>query len=302
MSQSIYSLTSHILKRITGIKDFSLWRKNLHKKIGKIFYKTKYTAKDIVHLMADMGMVKGSVVCIHSSMKEFYNYVGTPEELIEEIINFIGEDGTLVMPAFPIIRGEISEYIFDPRKDKTGAGLLAETFRMRKGVLRSNNVQHSVCAYGKYAEHLLRDHTSGFDCWDEKSPWYRMTELGALVFNFGLPRSYMGTFHHCVESVLKNTHPYWAQFFKDCGEFHYIDEKGEIFSYNNHFGNLTRRTRKRNVTRYFSDKDWQIRKLSNLEIKVFYTRHCFPKMLELGKRGISVYYEPSPSKYEFPDD
>ena len=28
-------------------------------------------------------MKKGSVICIHASMKEFYNYQGTAEELIK---------------------------------------------------------------------------------------------------------------------------------------------------------------------------------------------------------------------------
>ena len=192
MASSIYSIISKIAKRVTGIKDFSLWRKDLHKRVGKLIYHKKYDSKELVEQMMEMGMKTGSMVCVHSSMKEFYNYIGTPEDLINEILMVIGPSGTLIMPAFPKIpKNDCSSFVFNPRTDPTGAGLLAETFRKFPDVKRSNNVQHSVCAIGKYAEELIKDHTAGKDCWDEKSPWYKMCEYDALVFNLGLPRSYI---------------------------------------------------------------------------------------------------------------
>ena len=40
-------------------------------------------------------------------------------------------------------------------------------------------------------------------------------------------------------------------------------------------------------------------KISNLLINVFYAAPCLEKMLELGRRGITMYYVPSPKKYKF---
>ena len=119
------------------------------------------------------------------------------------------------------------------------------------------------------------------------------------MFNFGLPRSYMGTFHHCVESKLQSEYPYYSQFFTSLECFRYYGKDGHIYEYLNKVSRLDRRTRKKKVTKYFTSEDWCIKKISNLEIKVFYTAHCFPKMLELGRKGICVYYVPSPKKYEF---
>lgn len=300
VQRSLYSNIGIILKRITGIKDFSLFRKNLRKKIGKIIYHKKYSAKDLVDLMCQMGMKKGSVVCIHSSMKEFYNYTGSAQELIQCILDVLGEEGTLIMPAYPpySLMYEHS-YIFDKDKDPTGAGYLAETFRKWPGVERSINVQHSVCALGKMARYLTKDHQNSDDCWDEKSPWQRLCELDGLVFNLGLPRNYIGTFHHCVESILKTEHPYWAQFFNVRKEFKYFDKNHNVVRYSSFCGELDRRTRKKKVTKFFDSSNWQIRKISNLEIKVFYSKSCLDKMLNLGRKGISVYYVPSPKKYKF---
>ncbi len=298
--QSIYTKLGSCLKKAFCISDFSLFRKNLHKQLGKLVYHKKYTSDDLVKVMQDMGMRKGSVVCIHSSMKEFYNYLGTANELIEKILACIGKEGTLMMPAFPekkLLKDP--DYVFDPMSDRTGAGFLAESFRKYPGVYRSINVQHSVCAIGKHADYLTKDHHFSKDCWDECSPWQRSLDLGALVFNFGMPRSFFGTFHHCVESKLKLEHPYWAQFFNSKEVFRYYNVNHEVCEYTNLVSRLDRRTRKRKVTKFFTSEDWQIRKLSNLEIKVFYTAHCFPKMLELGLKGICVYYVPSPKRFEF---
>ena len=302
MKRSLYSRIGVFLKKITGIKDFSLFRKNIKKKLGKLIYHKKYNANDIVSLMQEMGMKKGSVVCIHSSMKEFYNYIGTAEDLINAILNVLDvNEGTLIMPAYPNYNLMYKpNYVFDKYNDKTSAGYLAETFRKYPGVFRSINVQHSVCALGKHAEWLTKNHHECHDCWDKDSPWQRMLTLDALVFNLGLPRSYMGTFHHCIESILQYEHPYWKQFFNKEVSFKYYDDNGVIKTYSCFKDNIDRRTRKKQLTKFFNTTDWCIKKISNLEVKVYYTKYCFPKMLKLGRSGVSAYYVPSTKKYKFP--
>ena len=169
MHLSIYTRLGGFVKKVMGINDFSLFKKNVHKKIGRLIYHKKYSAHDIVLVMMNMGVQRGSVVCIHSSMKEFYNYKGTAKDLINEILCLIGPEGTLIMPAFPSNSQRYQEgYIFDKNDDPTGAGYLAEEFRKYPGVIRSINVQHSVCAIGKYADFLVKDHHLSHDCWDDK--------------------------------------------------------------------------------------------------------------------------------------
>lgn len=299
-SATFFSKVVPAIKKIVGIRDLSLWRKKWDKRIGKIIYHKKYNATELVNIMQKMGMKRGSVVCIHSSMMQFYNYHGTANELIDRILKVIGNDGTLMMPAFPPTPQKgYDNYVFDPTNDRTKAGFLAETFRKYPGVKRSNNVHHSVCAIGKYADYLTKDHTNGENCWDKTSPWYRICELGGLVFNLGLPRSYMGTFHHCVEAILCKEHPYWGQFFTYQQTYKYLDENGSIQTYQNYEGNLIRKTRKKKIFKYFTPEDWKIDRISNLEIKVFYAKNALEKMLELGRTGVSVYYIPSPKKFKF---
>lgn len=301
MSKNLSFLTKVgiFVKKLTGIKDISAFRKDVKKVVGSIIYHKKYNADDIVHIMQNMGMKKGSVVCIHAAMKEFYNYRGTAQELIEKILNVITPEGTLLMPAYPKRECMFDEsFVFDVNNTPTSAGFLAETFRKYPGVLRSINVQHSVCVWGKHAEWLIQDHHKGVNCWDEHSPWYRMTQLDALVFTLGLPESYIGTFDHCVEGLLYKEHPYWKQFLTKTYTFRYYNKKGEVCSYTCLTGDIDRRTHEQVLISRMGNA-FRKRRLSNLLIKEFDSKACLQKMLDLGRRGITMYYVPSPKKYKF---
>ena len=300
MKYSLYTTTGRLVKRLFGIKDISLMKKNIKKRIGKLVYHQKYTADDIVALMQEMGMKEGSTVCIHSSMKEFYNYKGTACELIEKILRALGPEGTLMMPAFPPVKKAFEPgYVFDKEKDPTEAGYLAETFRRYPGVVRSINVRHSVCAIGKNADFLCRDHHRCHDCWDVDSPWGRLCSMNGLVCDLGMPHCYIGTFEHCTESRLQYEHPYWAQFFSEKRTWLYYDENRRVCQYEDYNSDSEKRLREGRVTRYFTDKDWQIRRLSNLEVKMLHAGQCLDRMVELGRRGVTMYYVPSPKNYSF---
>lgn len=299
---SIITEAGIVFKKITGVKDISLLRKNLHKKAGQIIYHRKYTSDDVIAMMKDMGMKAGSVICVHASMKEFYNYEGTAEELITKIENVITEEGTLMMPAYPTAEHQQDEnFIFDPQKEKTAAGYLAETFRKSPGVKRSINIQHSVCAWGKLADWLVKDHQYCENCWDKDSPWYRMVQAGGLVFTLGLSSNYIGTFDHCVEALLCKDYPYWKLFFNKRRTYHYLDENNEVKSYSCLTSDLERRSHEKTLMKYFSPDIFKKARISNLLIKMFDAKPCLDKMIALGRKGITMYYVPSPRNYKFGD-
>lgn len=300
MAESAITRLGKIFKKVTGVKDISMLQKNIHKHIGKLIYHKKYDAHDVVEVMKTMGMKRGSVVCIHSSMKEFYNYRGTPTELIEAIMSEITSEGTLMMPAFPNqIKASQPNFIFNTKEEPTPGGLLAETFRTMPGVVRSFNVRHSVCAWGKHAQWLIEEHHKGENCWDKNSPWFRMTELDALVFCLGLPNYYIGTFDHCVEGLLFKEHPYWGQFFYEKKTYRYYASDGKVNSYTELVGDIEKRSREKRLYKHFTSDIYKKEKLSNLLIKMFVAKPCLQIMLALGRQGITMYYVPSPHKYTF---
>lgn len=303
MKKSLLTRVGLLFKRLTGIRDFSLFKKRVHKSVGQLLYHKKYSAEDIVAVMKRLGLKEGSLVCIHSSMKEFYNYRGTATELIDAVLGAIGPEGTLMMPAFPR-KDLISKpgYVFDSKNDPTGAGFLAETFRKYPGVKRSINVQHSVCAIGRLADELVKDHERTRDCWDSNSPWLRLCDHNGFVFNLGMPKWYIGTFEHCVESSLRDEYPYFAQFFTKMETWNFYAEDGSVQSYCNDTSEIDRRTREKNVKRFFSHDEYRHAKLSNLDISVYEAGPCLEKMLALGQKGITIYYVPNPKRFKFEEE
>lgn len=289
------------IKKIIGVQDWSLFQKRIRKRIGRFIYRKHYSADDVVAAMKSLGLKEGQLVCIHAAMREFYNYDGTAEDLINSILKAIGPNGTIMMPAFPSYSLLSEDYIMDVNKDPTGAGALAECFRHFPGVKRSINVQHSVCALGPLADYLLKDHQDCEDCWDANSPWGRLCQLNGIVFTLGTPVNWIPTFQHCVESTLKNSNDYWRQFFKKNVVFKYWDEHRNIKSYSCQSSpdSLIRIPNNRRTIKWFTTRDRAVAKVSNLSVVRFYSGNCLKKMISLGYLGISPYKYPSTKGFMF---
>lgn len=285
------------LKRKLGIENFEAFKKKNKRKVNRLIYKDKYDAKDLIQVMKKMGMKKGSVVFIHSSMTEFYNYSGTAEELIHNIIDIIGEEGTLMMPAYPKSQKFNDEVDFDVLNTPSGAGYLSEVFRKMPGVKRSINLQHSVCAYGKLADYFVSEHHLSLTAWDELSPYYKMSQINTLVFSFGLPY-FLGTMIHCTESILRTKYQYFELFFKKEKEFKYRDSEGNIGECRYLTHDFARkRSKKKIVKKYFDRSQFKKAKLSNLNIEMVEAKYTLDLYLQLADRGITMYSIPSPKQY-----
>lgn len=286
------------IKRLLGIDNFEAFKKKQKRKIAQLKYKKKFNVDDLINVMKAMGMDKGSVVFIHSSMTEFYNYTGTANELIDKIIEEIGEEGTLMMPAYPkIIENFDDEVDFDVLNSPSGAGYLSEVFRKRPGVKRSINLQHSVCAYGKLADHFVSEHYRSLTAWDEFSPYYKMSQINTLVFAFGLPY-FLGTIIHCTESALRNKYIYFQLFFKKEKSFRYRNAEGVIgvCHYLTH-DFARRRSKKLIIKKYFDKSQFKKTRVSNLSVEVVDAKYTLDLYLQLAEQGITMYSVPSPNSF-----
>ena len=271
-------------------------------KLGKRFYKRKYTAKDVVDAMVKCGMKKGSVVFIQSRWAEFYNCTSDTEDLIDAILDVIGPNGTLGMACMPLIQ---EGKIFNVKRTPTNAGFLAESFRRYPGVKRSINIHHSVCACGPKADYLVSEHYLSETPWDKKSPYYRLSEVNALVFGLGLGKYWVGTIIHCVDSLLKDEVPYYHDlFYPDKTEFRYIDYDGEEKTYWNYEMPQTGPKIRidsyilnRRIVRKYLDRKFQ--QVSNLQMTCYEANKILPILVGLGRKGIDCYWTPSKKGYKF---
>jgi len=164
------------------------------------------TSKDVSQALAQLGVVPGDTVLVHSSLRSLGPVEGGPAGVIAGFEALLGKEGTLVMPTLCQVDFENSfkTWYMDKPSD---VGYLTEFFRKQPYVYRSNNPTHSVAARGKYAYHLTCEHGGygphlcpfGEYAFTDSSPWMKMQEMGTKVVFIGVTTMY-NTMKHTVEA------------------------------------------------------------------------------------------------------
>ncbi|MGC9394022.1 MAG: AAC(3) family N-acetyltransferase [Anaerolineae bacterium] len=136
--------------------------------------KVSLTQKDIEAGLRELGLRHGDAVEVHSSLSSFGWVEGGATTVIEALITVVGEEGAVVMSAYPVTlpvplteeekaRGITWKVRFlDPNSDgRTGMGIVVDTFRKRPDVVCGTESPRG-CAWGRDAhlhcrnyEHLL---------------------------------------------------------------------------------------------------------------------------------------------------
>jgi aminoglycoside N3'-acetyltransferase len=132
-------------------------------------------------LRESVGIGRGEIWIVHSSMKSIGSVIGGPAAVIHALEQAVGPAGTLLMPTFsdPQPDGR-----FDLLRTPSRTGLITETFRTMPGVRRSRHPTHSVAAWGCLRDELLDGHEHlqalGID-----SPFHKAAKRGAKVLMIG---------------------------------------------------------------------------------------------------------------------
>lgn len=287
---------SKSIKKLFGIKNLTLSIRRKKQSFEKIIYRKKYTADDIIEILRKQGVKPGHPLVIHSAFGNLYNYQGTADELLDKLIEFLGPDGTLCLPAFPKDKYNPIN-IFDVRNTPSAAGYLTELFRKRPGVKRSLNQLHSVCALGKDADKIVGEHHLSRICFDEHSPYYIIGQLGGYSVNLGLPDWFIGTGGHVCEALVFDKINYFKNKFSEPETYTYINENGEIVKHTMLAKSKQKYIRIRStriIDTYFEKSKYGRTKLSNIWIASFDMRYLYERLSELAEQGVFIYAYPEP--------
>ena len=149
--------------------------------------------------LQNLGLNPGDVILMHSSMKAL-GTKKTPEDFIKDILSVIGPDGTLLLPA--LTYRDVTEECphFKAGETEPCIGLLPRTFFRMPGVVRSLHPTHSVCAFGKLALELTREHILDETPVGPHSPFRKILDYnGKLLFIGDILKAC--TFMHGIEEV-----------------------------------------------------------------------------------------------------
>jgi aminoglycoside N3'-acetyltransferase len=124
---------------------------------------TPLTQKDIEVGLRQLGLGRGDAVEVHSSLSSFGWVEGGAPIVVDALMNVVGENGALVMSAYPAslplplteqerARGILAKVqIFGEDYDgRTGMGTIADELRRRPGTCLGRGI-HRVCAWGRDA-------------------------------------------------------------------------------------------------------------------------------------------------------
>ncbi|MHC4874168.1 MAG: AAC(3) family N-acetyltransferase [Planctomycetota bacterium] len=145
-----------------------------------------------------IGVKNGDCVITHCSFKPFKASGFTPDELIDAVLEVIGEEGTLVMPAFTYSYSGILNITPFNKETTPGFcnGVLSEVFRCRPGVLRSDHPTYSIAAFGKHADYLTANRAQCSPL-GHGSSYEDAVELGAKILLLGVRNNRNSMLHYC---------------------------------------------------------------------------------------------------------
>lgn len=135
------------------------------------------TVSSTVRDLYALGVREGDCLLVHSSLSSLGWVCGGPQAVVQALLEAVGSEGTIVMPAHSGDWSDPAEWAhppvpqawletiyrempaFDPLLTPTrGMGRIAELFRTLPGALRSGHPQVSFSAYGKHAASIVADH------------------------------------------------------------------------------------------------------------------------------------------------
>jgi aminoglycoside 3-N-acetyltransferase len=165
---------------------------------------TPVTVGSLVADLAALGVPRGGVVLVHSSLRALGWVVGGAEAVVEALLTVVGPAGTLVVPSFstgrtdparwqhppvpeswwPVLRAEMPA--FDPAVSSTRQmGAIADCVLRWPGTVRGPHPHVSMAANGPLAGSIVVPHPLDAGLGDA-SPMGRLYDLDAHVLLLGV--------------------------------------------------------------------------------------------------------------------
>lgn len=153
------------------------------------------TQADIRTGLGQLGVDRGDLLIVHSSLSSFGIVEGGAEAVVDAILDAVGPEGTLVVPTFNFSPG-----VFDPAQTPSVMGRITEVVRARTDAVRSLHPTHSVAAVGPLAEAITEGHENA-DAFGRGSPLWKALQANAKILQLGVTHTSNSMIHVAEEIV-----------------------------------------------------------------------------------------------------
>jgi len=190
-------------------------KKFQYKKRKKLQFKNKTLFSCITNKMKERGITKGDLIIVHSSMIGLRSCGVKPKEVINSLLDLIGNKGTLAMPTIPYFREnptgkdymtkDLSNLVLEYYLDKTFAltGTIPNVFLTYPNVIRSKHPLNTLAATGSLAEKMMKNNISGYKPLPngENSSWKFCVDYKAKIIGLGVDLTNSLTMIHTAEDT-----------------------------------------------------------------------------------------------------
>lgn len=163
----------------------------------------------VVEHIKELGIKKGDILIVHSSMDGLAATGASAKQYIDMLLELVGDEGTLVLPAFPLFKTEKDQGVlkYDPKRTVCSTGMMPNIFIRYPGVIRSVFPINTLAAKGKHAEKMMCDNLQGDLAHGKHSSWEYCVEHNAKILFIGLKAYNRNTVVHAAEELLDSEWP-----------------------------------------------------------------------------------------------
>lgn len=162
-----------------------------------------------------IGIKNGDSVLVHSSLSKIGFVDGGAKTVVDALFDVVGEKGTLLFPAFPVI-GRAKTHLennpfFDINEAKSQMGSITEYFRKLNDVHRSFHPTDSMCAKGPLAEYYTNSHFGQLTPYTENSPFRKLCTKKGKILMLGTTLNGACTNLHTLEDAVDFKFPVYDE-------------------------------------------------------------------------------------------
>lgn len=183
---------------------------NIYRKKKKAVEAPHISVDELIAELSALGVVPGDILIVHSSLDGLHEIDASAKEILEKLMQYLGREGTLVLPAFPYYKEmEAPEkpIKYDPARTLAWTGILPNVFLSMPGTTRSSLPKNSLAANGKFSKEMF-DHEMLDDAsHGEHSAWNFCAEHHAKVIFLGVSPNHSFSEVHMAEGLMGKSWP-----------------------------------------------------------------------------------------------
>ena len=201
----------NLLRSLTPNVILSRYRSRKKSEIRKKLAEAKSSGKiitkaDLIHAFQAIGIEKGDVLLVHSSLSAIGYVENGPKDVVVALLEAIGADGHLLMPNSPNASFQL-DYIrqldlFDVENSPSALGAISEWFRKLPNAERSAHPTEPVSCIGPEANWFVSDHFGQLTPYNSNSPFSKVIQRKGKILYLGVSLSNAGTNLHTLEDAV----------------------------------------------------------------------------------------------------